>query len=152
LRVTSTWQFEAGAGAKKQVFVPVTVSVATIRVMAGERVVKTTRKVVAAEATPAKQPGLTLLPADSRWSAGAVVDEYPLAGDTSGAPADFSTSYAKERSDRVDLGGKAFGAEVKLSADVTIAETITLSLKLTGGHDYVLRRFKTGQGMLWHVR
>ncbi|MGW6197982.1 hypothetical protein ACWF0M_17690 [Kribbella sp. NPDC055110] len=151
LRVTSTWRFEAAAGHSKQVFLPVTVKVATVRVMAGERVVTTTRQVVASKATPAKQPGLTLLPPDAQAPAGPVISEYPLAGDTSGSIANYGATYATTSSGRLEIGAEVFGAVAKLSADVSFDSEIALSLELRGGHDYSLRRLQAGQGMAWSV-
>ncbi|MGW5187848.1 hypothetical protein ACWEOO_01235 [Kribbella sp. NPDC004138] len=150
-RVTSTWKFQASAGDSKQVFLPVTVTVATVRVMVGERVVTTTRQVVASDATPAKQPGLTLLRPGVQEPAGEVICEYPLAGDTTGAIATYGATYARTSSGRVELGAEAFGVGATLSADVSFDQAIALDLELRGGHDYSLHRLRSGQGMAWSV-
>lgn len=151
IRVSSVWTFQASAGQRKQVFLPVTVTVGRITVMSGDRVVSRSRQVLASEATPATQPGLVLLPPDPPSRPGALLDSFPIAGDTSGAPATYGTTYKSSSQRRLEFGAEVFGVGANLSAEVTIDDDIGLSLDLSGGHDYALHGLERGEGLSWVV-
>src|SRR6266545_2395853 len=149
IRVTSTWRFEAAAGDRKLVFLPVTVITAAVTILEGTRVVATTHQVAASEVSTARAPGLLLLAPGAQPPAGDLIRSFSLAGDTSGAIAKFEESYETTAMRRIELGVGAFGVETQLSAEISIAKEIVLSLELRGGFDYELRGLAVGEGMAW---
>jgi hypothetical protein len=71
LQVSSSWQFSAQSGERKVVFVPLTVTVARVDVVAKGRTLSSEVQVVASELKETQPPGLVLLEPDARppWAA-----------------------------------------------------------------------------------
>jgi hypothetical protein len=95
-----------------------------------------------------ESPGLALLPA-ARPPAGAPVQRFPLAGDTTGALASYRWKYARTAKLQVDVGLEAFHSKASLKIGTELTTQVALEYGLRGGHDYVLLRAAEGDGLLW---
>jgi hypothetical protein len=140
--------FEAAAGEAKLVFLPVIATAEKLRVTeAGRQSVRIDLSEMRRDEGVA--PGVVLLAPDARPPIGAVEQTYPLAGDTSGAPATYKFAYKQTKSHGLKVGIKAFGADLSLESSSTLETSVSLSFGLPGGRDYELHRLAEGDGVLW---
>jgi hypothetical protein len=143
-------EFSATSGETKVIFLPVTVKVERVTVLEHGRRVGRGRRVDASNLQSQQQsPGLLLLAADAVPPVGKVANRFPLSGDTSGAIATYGYRYQAGNRKNLQLGLKAFGADIKVKTEVMMQRDIRLSYGLRGGSDYELYRLADGDGLLW---
>lgn len=149
--VTST--LTADAGQACLIFLPVTVAVEQVRVLAkdGTTIGSGQRVDVSPAKAQSPVPGARLLDANVLPAAGASVQTYPLAGYAASTPAEYQYIYTQEKAVSVQAGAKAFGSNVTVSGSVTMSKSVTLDFRLAGGRDYRLCKLAGGDvdGLVW---
>ena len=149
--VTST--LTADAGQAVLVFLPITVAVEQVRVVAKDGTTLSSGQRV--DVSPAQQehpvPGGRLLDAGALPAPGAFVQTYSLAGYGAGAPAEYQYVYTQEKAASLQVGVKVHGADISLTGSVSMSTSVTLDFKLAGGRDYRLSRLADGDGdgLVW---
>ena len=149
--VTST--LTADAGQACLIFLPVTVAVEQVRVLAKDGTVLGSGQRV--DVSPAKAqnpvPGARLLDSGVLPAPGTPVQTYPLSGYAATTPAEYQYVYTQQNAVSVQAGVKAFGANVSVTGSVTMSKSVTLDFKLAGGRDYRLCRLADGDmdGLVW---
>jgi hypothetical protein len=139
--------FEASARETKLVFLPVTVVVEKLRVAPGSPATFRVDLEGLRDQQPA--PGLLLLARGARPAQGSFAQKFSLAGDTTGAPATYKYTYNKTKTLGMNIGIKAYGADLSLGYKPTMSTSVALTFTLPGGHDYELYRLAEGDGLLW---
>lgn len=149
VRASASAGFMAAAGETKVVFVPLTVTVERVAVLESGRQTSTGLQVDARSMRTDSSPGLLLVPPGATPPAGAPVQRFPLAGDTSGALASYRWKYERTAKLEVNVGLEAFQSKVSLKIGTELTTQVRLEYGLRGGHDYVLLRAAEGDGLLW---
>lgn len=149
--VTST--LSADAGQACLIFLPVTVAVEQVRVVAkdGSTVSSGQRVDVSPAKAQSPVPGARLLDSNVLPAAGASVQTYALSGYAATTPAEYQYVYTQEKSVSIQTGVKAFGSNIGISGSVTMSKSVTLDFRLAGGHDYQLCKLAGGDvdGLVW---
>lgn len=149
--VTSTLTAEAGQAVL--VFLPITVAVEQVRVVAKDGTTISSGQRI--DVSPAQQehpvPGGRLLDASALPAPGEFVQTYSLAGYPAGSPADYQYVYTQEKSASLRVGLKVSGADISVTGSVSMSTSVTLDFKLAGGRDYRLSRLADGDGdgLVW---
>ncbi len=149
--VTSTLTAEAGQAVL--VFLPITVAVEQVRVLAKDGTTVSSGQRV--DVSPAQQehpvPGGRLLDASALPAPGEFVQTYSLAGYPAGSPADYQYVYTQQKAASLQIGVKVSGADVSVTGSVSMSTSVTLDFKLAGGRDYRLSRLAdgNGDGLVW---
>lgn len=82
---------------------------------------------------------------------GELVTRYPLAGDASGALAEYEYTYEQGENRQLELGVSAWNSTVTMRANISVEEDLTLRYGLRGGFDYELHRLGEGEGLVWSL-
>lgn len=143
---TVTESFGANAGEAKLVFLPVNVVVEKLVSGSGRVITR-----VDFEALSRNKPvaAIMLLDDAAKPPAGPPEQTYELGGDTSGGIATYTYSYDQKVAPMLNVGFKAFGADISLKYGPTLEASLELTFKLPGGRDYVLLRPSDTDGILW---
>jgi hypothetical protein len=149
LKVTTKATFTAASGEVKVVFVQGSLTVEKVTVLKRGRVVGHGYRIDGSRITPGTQPGVVTLAKSTLLPAGGLVATYPLASDTRGAIETYKYSDTVTGKVAFQLGIKAFGADVKLKGELKRDRSAELTFQLAGGHDYELRQFADGDGLVW---
>ena len=83
-------------------------------------------------------PGLLLLSPDAVPPRGDFVRTYPLAGDSTAAPARYKEVYAQSSSKRVNVGLNVHGVQLGLTAASDFGSSVEIKYTLRAGMDYDL--------------
>lgn len=149
--VTST--LTADAGQAVLIFLPITVAVEQVRVVAKDGTTISSGQRI--DVSPAQQehpvPGGRLLDASALPAPGAFVQIYPLASYASASSAEYQYVYTQEKAASLQIGLKVSGANVSITGSVSMSTSVTLDFKLVGGRDYRLCRLADGgsDGLVW---
>jgi hypothetical protein len=149
--VTST--LTADAGQAVLIFLPITVAVEQVRVVAKDGTTISSGQRI--DVSPAQQehpvPGGRLLDASALPAPGAFVQTYPLASYASASSAEYQYVYTQEKAASLQIGLKVSGADVSVTGSVSMSTSVTLGFKLVGGRDYRLCRLADGggDGLVW---
>jgi hypothetical protein len=149
LQVSSSWQFSAQSGERKAVFVPLTVTVARVDIVANGRTLSSGVQVVASELKETQPPGLVLLEPDAHPPIGQLLKEFSLSGDTTGAVATYDYNYEHRDEGSLQVGLEAFGVKTSVAFQATMTSAAALKLELRGGHDYIMHSLAEGGGIAW---
>lgn len=147
--VSST--LSADAGQALLIFLPVTVAVEQIRVVAkdGKTLGSGRRVDVSGAGQEHSAPGGLTLDAAALPAPGSRIETFPLAGYAAAKTAEYSRAYSQERSTKFTVGVKAAGVEASVAGEVSMGAKVTLTYQLTGGRDYHLCTPADGSGRVW---
>jgi hypothetical protein len=151
LQVLTEAVFSAKSGEAKVVFVPGSLRVEKVTALKRGRVIGHGYRIDGSKMKPDSEPGLFVLDPSTLLPAADVVKTYPLAGDTTGALATYKYSDKLSGGIGLQLGITAFGADIKLKGEIKRSASVELTYQLKGGHDYELRRFAEGDGLVWRT-
>lgn len=149
LKASATASFTAAAGETKVVFQPLKLMVQRVAVLLDGRQVGGGVQVDSRSVRTDSSPGLLLLSSQAKPPAGASVQRFPLAGDTTGALATYKWVYARTSKRDLALGADAFHTKLSFTVGTELTTQVTLQYELRGGHDYVLLTAAEADGLLW---
>ena len=141
--------FSAARGEVKEVFVPVSVNAEKGVLRRRGKSIGPAVRVDADNLRPLGAVAPRLLPRETAFTLGALVERYPLAGDTTGALAEYEYLYERIAAGETEIGVKAFGVDLSLKASVERARSMTVNYQLAGGFDYELHGLGAGDGLVW---
>jgi len=142
--------FEATSGQTKLIFLPITVQLEQIAINEpGQHSIRRWQIDVAGMSESHRSPGVLLLPPDAVPPRGVLVDTYPLAGDPTASTATYQRKYVQSSVRHLNVGIKARGVDLGLSAESTMTSTVALKYTLRSGVDYELYEAAVGDGLLF---
>ncbi|WP_158761685.1 hypothetical protein [Streptomyces sp. NRRL S-146] len=149
LRTTASWKFSANRAERKLVFMSVRLTVLNVTIFERGRALERRQHIDISNLRCQNAPGLILLAPDVDIPCGELLNRYPLAGDTSGAIAEYEYRYEQSSNNSLEIGVSVPSSNVKAQVQISVDGTMTLRHELRGGFNYSLHRLAEGHGILW---
>jgi len=147
--VTASASFEAGAGQRKLIFLPIRIVVETLVVTQRGSPVRSHRIDLTGLRDRRPVPGAILLDSEAKPRTGDHLETYPLAKDTSDSTATYVYRYVQESASTIRIGIPIQGVDVGITSSTKMKSAAEITFKLSSGVDYHLYRAAEGDGLLW---
>ena len=143
--------FEAKAGQRILVYLPVTIAVEQVRTSRadGTTVALRTRVNPLPDAGGQPAPGARLLDDGQGPGPGRAVASYDLVRYPAANLADYGFTYTQDRAASVTVGVSAFGVNLTAAGTVTLTDSVQIGYQLAGGRAYQLFAATGVDGLVW---